>query len=68
MTKKTKTKPIEATLHFAHNHMLPIEFKDEKECDEFLDSLFTTSYGYAEINKKLYVNMSRINYVTFEDR
>lgn len=66
MTKKSQT--IKAKLFFEAdaNQYLPIEFKDQKDCDEFLDALFMTSYGYAEISKKLYVNMSRINYVTFD--
>ena len=62
--KKTKAK-----LYFGPGefHWRLVEFPNEKELCEFLDQLFTVGYGYAEISKKLYVNMANIHYVEIED-
>lgn len=56
-----------AEIHFTNKETISAHFRDRAECDEFLDHLFTNSYGFFEINKKLYVNVGRINYVTFEE-
>lgn len=59
---------LKVRLHFGPNlDYINFTFDNQKECDEFLDQLFQGGYGYAELSKKLYVNMANINYLTFEE-
>lgn len=58
---------IRAKLHFVADDWINVEFPNEKELCEFLDQLFTSGYGYAEISKKLYVNLANVNYIEIEE-